>query len=138
MTHPEGVPEGFEPITSSNNFGRRQGPIYERADDTGWARGFLAEDKHCNSGGFVHGGMLMTFADILLARAVMDVAEPPFVTASLNSKFLRPAQIGNWIEGRAEVTDQNGDWISVKGTVTSKDETVFRATGVFKKITRPS
>jgi uncharacterized protein (TIGR00369 family) len=131
--NPKSVPEGFAPIESSNLFGGRSGPIYEQdlADD-GWVRGFLVEDKHCNAAGIVHGGMLMTFADIFLSRAVLEVAEPPFVTLRMGCDFVSPAFKGCWVEGRAQVTKRGREIIFLQGQVTSRGKTVMNVTSQFK------
>ena len=92
-------PEGFEPIKSENPFGQAVGPIYEKPEGDGWVRGFLVETKHTNRSGVAHGGVLMTFADIVLARAVLTVADLPFVTVQMNSQFIAPAKLGTWVEG---------------------------------------
>lgn len=129
------IPEGFEPIISSSQFGGRNGPVYEKTlagEDDGWVRGFLAEDKHCNAAGIVHGGMLMTFADIFLSRAVMEVADPPFVTLRMGCDFVSPAFNGCWIEGRAQVTKRGREIIFLEGQITSRDKTVMNVTGQFK------
>lgn len=127
------VPEGFQPIQSSSQFGGRNGPVYEKTlagDD--WVRGFLAEDKHCNAAGVVHGGMLMTFADIFLSRAVMAVADPPFVTLRMGCDFINPAFKGSWVEGRAEVTKRGREIIFLEGRITSRGKPVMNVTGQFK------
>lgn len=131
--HKGEVPEGFAPIESSNMFGGRQGPIYQQTEADGtWVRGFLAADKHCNMAGIVHGGMLMTFADIFLSRAVLDVAEPPFVTLRLACDFVSPAFNGTWIEGRARVTKRGRSIIFLDGEITSRGKTVMRTMAQFK------
>jgi uncharacterized protein (TIGR00369 family) len=127
------IPEGFEPIESANLFGGRNGPIYEKIlPDGGWVRGFLVEEKHCNKANIVHGGMLMTFADITLSRAVLEVAEPPFVTLRMGCDFVSPAFIGNWVEGRARVTKRGRQIIFLEGQITSRGKTVMSVTSQFK------
>lgn len=132
------VPRGFVPIKSSNLFGGRNGPVYEKTpdDDGGWVRGFLAEQKHCNAGGYVHGGMLMTFADIFFSRAALEVADPPFVTLRMGCDFVSPAFSGTWIEGRAQVTKRGREIIFLEGQITSRHKIVMNVTGQFK-ILRP-
>lgn len=138
MSDFKSVPEGFEPIVSSNLFGGRNGPVYEKtgADGEDWVRGFLAQDKHCNAAGIVHGGMLMTFADIFLSRAVMAVAKPPFVTLRMGCDFVSPAFNGAWVEGRAQVTKRGREIIFLEGQITSRSKVVMNVTGQFK-ILRP-
>lgn len=131
--HAGEVPEGYEPIESFNKFAGMLGPIYERAGDDGtWARGFLADDKHTNMAGVVHGGMLMTFADVFLSRAVMEVAEPPFVTLSMACNFVSPAFNGTWIEGRGRVQKRGREIVFLEGEIISRSKIVMTATAQFK------
>lgn len=138
MTELKSVPEGFAPIESSSLFGGRNGPVYEKTSEDGkdWVRGFLAQDKHCNAAGIVHGGMLMTFADIFISRAVMAVADPPFVTLRMGCDFISPAFNGSWIEGRAQVTKRGREIVFLEGQITSRGKTVMNVTSQFK-ILRP-
>ncbi len=128
------VPDGFEPIISANSFGGRNGPVYEKASADGWVRGFLSDDRHANVAGVVHGGMLMTFADIVLSRAVLEVIAPPFVTIRMVSDFVSPAIIGSWVEGRARVLSLNGDVCHVEGEITSRGKICLQVSGQFKKL----
>ena len=130
------IPEGYSLIVSNTEFGRRNGPIFEKLESEGWVRGFRADEKHSNSYSVVHGGMLMTFADIVLARAVMEKVKPPFVTLRLLSDFVSPALKGAWIEGRARVNSIKGDIIFVEGEITSRSKIVLKITGQFKVIKR--
>ena len=130
------IPDGYEPIESSTVFGKRNGPIFEKLTDNDWVRAFRAEEKHSNSVGVVHGGMLMTFADIVLARAVMDHVAPPFVTLRLLSDFVSPALTGAWVEGRAQVNSVKGDIIFVEGEITSRTKVILKVSGQFKALRR--
>lgn len=128
----EKIPEGFRPIISENPFGKAVGPIYEKTGKDGWVRGFLVEEKHTNRGGFAHGGVLMTFADIVLATAALEVADLPFVTIQMNSQFVAPAHLGFWIEGRGRVTRHTKDLVFVNAELSADGKPVMAASGIFK------
>ncbi|MGF1606651.1 MAG: PaaI family thioesterase [Rhodothalassiaceae bacterium] len=130
MTAP---PPGFAPIRSSNPFGKANGPIYHREDEAGWARGFRVEDKHCNAGRVAHGGMLMTFADILLAQAVLKQTPPPFVTLRLVSDFVAPAPLGAWVEGTARVIRSTREIVFVEGMVFADGAPSLNVSALFKR-----
>lgn len=129
-------PEGFEPILSNSPFGWENGPIFEKQTDTGKVRGFRVAERHINAGGACHGGMIMTFADILLATAVFEVAEPPFVTVRLTTDFLGPAFLGQWVEGQARVTGEEDGLVAVTGEISSEGKSVASVSGLFKCIRR--
>lgn len=139
------IPQGFEPIISRNSFGGRNGPIYEKrvGDEKGdasdylnpnWVRGFLSDERHANIAGVVHGGMLMTFADIVLSRAVLQVMEPPFVTMRMVNDFISPALIGSWVEGRARVLGLHDGICHVEGEVSARGKICLQIAGQFKKL----
>lgn len=130
-------PTGFEPILSNSNFGWENGPIFEKIDDLGRKRGFRVADKHINAGGMCHGGMMMTFADILLASAVMEAADPPFVTIRLTTDFIDAARLGEWVEGRASHGGEADGVVPVSCTIKADGRLVATASGLFK-VLRPS
>lgn len=129
-------PCGFEPISSSSPFGWENGPIFERDTGQAWARGFRVAEKHANAGGMCHGGMLMTFADILLSRAVLEVLAPPFVTVRLLSDFVGPARLGDWVEGTAHVRGEEDGLVSVVGRIYTGETTAVSTSAIFKNIGR--
>ena len=126
------IPEGFEPIISENPFGKAIGPIFEKKTGSNWVRGFRVEEKHTNRARVAHGGVLMTFADIVLATAVLTVAPLPFVTAQMSCQFVAPALLGAWIEGRGKVTRRTRDLVFVTCELTSGPTPVMTASGLFK------
>ncbi len=129
----DNIPDGFTPIQHSANFGRLTGPFYDGADADGFIRAFRVDDRHANSLGMVHGGMLMTFADIVLARGVrLVVADRPFVTVRMTSDFVAPARLGDWVEGRARVTRQARGVVFVRGRLTVGSRLVLKADGLFR------
>lgn len=124
----------FEAIISENPFGQAVGPILEKKDGDDWVRGFLVEEKHTNRARIAHGGVLMTFADIVLARAVIEVAPLPFVTIQMSCQFISPALLGAWIEGRAKVTRRTRDLVFVSCEITAGPTPVLTATALFKML----
>lgn len=129
-------PEGFESILSNSPFGWENGPIFEKITDSGVQRGFRIAPRHTNAGGALHGGMVMTFADILLATAVHAIAKPPFVTVRLTTDFIGPAFEGDWVEGSAVAEPPQDGIIAVRGLITTDGKPVASAQGLFKAIVR--
>lgn len=127
-------PEGFEPIDPTLGFGVRNGPIFEKVCDKTWARGFRVLEKHINKGKICHGGMMMTFADIVAARAVHEVAGFPFVTMRLTTDFVSAGKLGSWLEGRARAIEKGNSVAFVEGEITSGDTLVMSFSGMFKLI----
>ena len=129
----QSVPEGFAPITRSSPFIDMVGPLYYRLGDDGLEVGFLAEEKHCNSRGIVHGGLLSTVADIALgysAGGYPDVNRP-MVTTSMTVDFAGSARIGDWVVYRTDV-QKVGRMAAFANTYAHVgDKRIVRASGVF-------
>lgn len=121
--------EGY-PALVGPFWGRREpGEAARRA----WRYGFIAEPRHTNLGGVVHGGMLMSFADDVLGITVWEAAgRRPCTTVQLNTQFVSPARIGEFVEGRAEVLRATRTVVFVRGTLQVGDRTVAAADGVWK------
>lgn len=142
-------PSGFGAILSNSAFGWENGPIFEHQGAEGRRRGFRVAERHINAGGICHGGMIMTFADILLATAVLDVASPPFVTVRMTTDFMDAARLGEWVEGRATLAgglsdrqfgsqseDPFGGLVAVAGEMTANGRIIASASGLFKLLAR--
>jgi acyl-coenzyme A thioesterase PaaI-like protein len=109
------------------------GPIWARPDGAGLAYGFLAEAKHANARGVVHGGMLMTFADQALGRLVSEaVARKPIATIQLDTHFLAPARLGDFVEAHGKITRRTRSIVFIEGTLTVKGHAVSRSCGIWK------
>ncbi len=134
MTDPKTLnpPEGFRPIISENPFGKMVGPIFEKKNRKNWVRAFRVEEKHTNRAKIAHGGALMTFADIVLATAVWEEVQAPFVTVQMDSQFVSPARVGAWVEGRATITRRTTDLVFVHGLLSASEKPVLSVSGIFK------
>src|SRR5215207_3179539 len=95
------VPDGFVPFENQGPFLEHIGPIQVRENSDELVFGLRAEERHANHRGTVQGGLLSTFADFTLGRAIEADAEDekPRATVSLTVDFLKPAKPGDWIEG---------------------------------------
>jgi acyl-coenzyme A thioesterase 13 len=108
-------PSGFSPFPNQGPFLEHVGPILIRHDggDDELVLGLQTEERHANHRGTVQGGLLSTFADFALGRAIEADAEDgkDRATVSLTVDFLKPAKPGDWIESRTRV-DRVGSTLS--------------------------
>jgi len=131
------IPAGFTPIQHSAAFGKLTGPFYEKPEgEGGFVRALRVAEKLTNSFDIVHGGMMMTFADIVLARACREAASAPVVTLRMVTNFVAPARLGDWLEGRAKVTRATRSLVYVTGRLSIGRKTVLTADGVFRLVRR--
>ncbi len=93
------APPDFEPLDPSP-FADRVGPLYLNARGPLPIVGVAVEAQHLNRGGRVHGGLLMTLADIALSAAVRSSLPKGATmwTADLHIAFLQGVSGGEWIE----------------------------------------
>lgn len=127
-------PEGYASILSTSPFGWENGPIFDRTTEDGFMRGFRIAPRHLNAGGVLHGGMVMTFADIVLAQAVSRVTEPPFVTIRLTTDFIGIAVEGDWVEGTAVAEEPVDGIVAVTGSIQVQGRAIASAQGLFKTL----
>src|SRR5919106_5295336 len=78
------IPEGFRRMEKLSPFNTLVGPLYERRDGETVSIGVQLEEKHTNSRGKCHGGVLATLADLALGYAMLAKSgDKGFVTAHL-------------------------------------------------------
>ena len=127
------VPDGYEPEPEDNAFVALVGPVFRKTDGDRARFLFDAQEKHRNPRGVVHGGMLMTFMDNLLAHVVTRaVGDARKATMSLSCDFVAPARPGQRIEGSGEVTRVTRSMVFARGAITADGATVATGAGVWK------
>ena len=112
------------------------GPFWFRKDN-GVAHCRMAPDqRHLNSGGMVHGGLLMSFADYALATAAGATEGKFALTAALTCQFLSAGRPGAPIEAQAEEVRAGKTLSFVRGTVCQNGTALLACTGTFRPIER--
>ena len=111
------------------------GPFYFRIDEDGPVAAFRAGQKHMNSGGVVHGGCLMAFADFaLFGLAHETIADDSYgLTVAFTSEFLSGAKEGQLIEARGDVLRAGRSLVFVRGLVTADGEPCLNFSGTLKR-----
>ena len=128
------IPEGYEPW-GNDAFEELVAPFYfKKLDDGTWKVAFYAQEKHANSGGAVHGGMLMTAADCALFAIAREKLNGPCVTVGFNAEFVSAAFPGDLIEASGEIVRETRSLIFVRGTMSSNDQTVLSFSGIIKRV----
>jgi uncharacterized protein (TIGR00369 family) len=127
------VPEGFEPYDNQGPFLEDIGPVHVKKGQDELVLGLLTEERHANHRGSVQGGLLATFADFALGRAIETDAEDDKdrATVSLTVDFLKPAQPGDWIESRTRVDRVGGTLAFADCSLTVEDREIVRARAVW-------
>ena len=127
------VPAGFAPFEPQGPFLEHIGPIQVRDGENGQVFGLRAEERHTNHRGTIQGGLLSTFADFALGRAIEAGAEDgkDRATVSLTVDFLKPAKPGDWIQAHTRV-DRVGSTLSFADcSLTVDGKEIVRARAVW-------
>lgn len=131
----EQPPPGFEPFPFQSPFLELIGPLWLRQNGPGAPPtiGLRIRREHANNRGLVHGGVLATLADIVLGYGVALSTEPQVraTTASLSIDYAASAEVGDWVEGTADVQRIGAHLVFVSTFLETGGKRIARASGVF-------
>ena len=130
------IPDGFVPVRVGGPFIEVNGPFYARLDGQRLLLGFRVEERHSNPLQMCHGGMLASFADMMLPCAAMyqTYTDRRFLpTISLQIDYLAPARLGAWVQGQADILRSTRNMIFIQGLVMADGEPALRISGIFKQ-----
>ena len=128
---------GWQTYDLHDTFDTVVGPFYGKPDPDGHMRcAFRAEQKHMNAGGRMHGGCLMTFADIAMFQiAYQEMEGASGVTVQLDSTFIDGAYEGELVEAMGEVVRAGKSLIFVRGQISTGERILMTYSGVIRKFT---
>jgi uncharacterized protein (TIGR00369 family) len=126
------VPAGFEPLQASP-FTELIGPLYINRSGEVPVLGVEVQSQHANTLGRVHGGLLMTVADIALSRAVREHLPPgaSMATADLHVAFLDGVAPGTWLEAVPSVDRAGRSIIHASCVIRAGEKDVAKALGTW-------
>jgi acyl-coenzyme A thioesterase PaaI-like protein len=135
ITVTEGEWAGWSCYPGGDPFEDHAGPFYYKVGDDGRpVCAFRAERKHMNGGGFLHGGLVMTFADFaLFVFARGAIVNDRAVTATFSCEFVGSAHEGELVECTGEVVRNARSLIFCRGLITCRGEPVMSFSSVLKK-----
>jgi acyl-coenzyme A thioesterase 13 len=127
------APEGFRVLEGQGPFLEHIGPVYVSGAGGELVLGLQLEERHTNHRGTVQGGLLSTFADFALGRAIeADAGDGrDRATVSLTVDYLKPARAGDWIEARGRVDRVGGTLAFAECALTVAGREVVRARAVW-------
>ena len=129
------IPDGFRATRVHGDFVSFNGPLYGKWTGEKVLMGFRVEQRHTNPLGICHGGMLATFADMLVPCTTMYMPERErrfLPTISLQIDYLGSAKLGAWVQGEAQVLRTTRNLLFGQGLVTADGEPALRFSGIFK------
>lgn len=131
---------GWRPLPVGG-FPAHVGPLWHRTGTGGDGSpglprfAMLADSRHLNIHGIVHGGMVMTFADTGLGITVWEaMGRRPCVTVQFGCQFLDAVQAGDFVELDAEVLRRSSTVVFMRGTLRVGPRVTGAVEGVWKMI----
>jgi uncharacterized protein (TIGR00369 family) len=135
------VPEGFAPHFKTSRVTDPWEPLYSRILPAAVQIGLWLREEHCNSRGFVHGGVIATLADNAMglsywhaaktAGGDRDATRTP-VTVSLNVDYAAAANIGQWLQIEPRVIKAGRSMGFVDALITADGVVSARASATFR------
>lgn len=124
---------GWKPFLA-DHFSGVVGPLWERPAGDIQELGFIAGPQHANGHmGTVHGGALMTFADVALGyRVVQALGAPTCATVQLQMHFVSAGRVGEFVTCTPEMVKRTSQLIFMRGLITADEKIVASADGVWK------
>jgi len=119
------------------NFGEMLGIDVSRSDEASATATMVADERHLNPGGTVHGGALATLVDVAMGAAVFaggDDDERP-VTIEMKVNYLDPGQPGP-LRAVASVRRRGSRFTVLEAEVMQEDKLLAFATGSFTTVSR--
>jgi uncharacterized protein (TIGR00369 family) len=108
------------------------GPFYERRRGTQVSLGLKIEERHTNSRGICHGGLLATMADLALGYSALAIGgHASFVTVSLTLDFAGSARPGDWLESAVEVQKTGSRLAFANCYLLANGVRIVRASAIF-------
>lgn len=132
------LPEGYGPLPRNSNFLQMVGPLFCKPDGEMLVLGLRIEERHANSRGIAHGGLLTTLADLALGYNCARMVGPDqhLATVSITIDFASTARVGDWLAARTDV-QQTGKRLGFANCyLTVGERRIARASGIFSVIER--
>jgi uncharacterized protein (TIGR00369 family) len=130
------VPVGFRRVRFAGEaFNVLIGPIYFKRDAEDAMRlGFRVQQGHCNPAGLLHGGMMMTMADMTAGfvagfKAGIDKFLP---TINMTFDFVSPGKAGQWIDCSGEIVKVTRNMVFATVALHCGSEQLLRASCIMK------
>jgi uncharacterized protein (TIGR00369 family) len=131
------IPEGFKALQRVNShFLSSLGPLYAKNEGDGVVIGVRIEEKHLNTRGVAHGGMLLTLADSALGIVIARSRTPPhpMATVNLTADFSDVARAGDWVEARVDVQKMGKRLAFASCHLWVGEKRILRASGIFAHV----
>ena len=136
------VPDGFVPHFKKSRVTDPWEPLYSRTLLAAVQIGVRLREEHCNSRGFVHGGVIAALADNAMGLSFWQVTKAGAegnrelpkgaVTVSLNIDYATTANTGQWLQIEPRVIRAGRSMDFVDALITADGTVIARASATFR------
>jgi acyl-coenzyme A thioesterase PaaI-like protein len=134
---PQTVPPGFELLSKASIYSRHIGPSYARKEVDGATLIQPTLPYMCNSGGVLHGGYMMSFADSGVTRAAAMVTGMAPSTVSFAAEFLAAGDARSPLITRVEVPRHGKSLAFLRGLLEQDGRPLLSYSATIKLRPRP-
>jgi acyl-coenzyme A thioesterase 13 len=128
------TPAGFRAMARLSPFNTLVGPLFSRKKrGKELSIGLRIDEKHTNSRGICHGGVLATLADLSLGYAMHVKSGGAFVTAHLSVDYAGAARVGDWIESEVEIQRMGSRLAFANCYLVADGRRIVRASAIFAR-----
>ena len=130
-------PPGFTRLTLIDPFEVHICEAFEAGEGAERRFAIPVDARHLNAGGTVHGGALVSFADMTLGQTAWDAVERAnIVTVNMQSQFLNPAKAGDLLEIQPEIVRRTRGFVFVRGDFHVRGKVIVAVQSVWKLVGR--
>ena len=134
---PQVVPPGFELLANASVYSRHIGPSFARKEVDGATLIQPTLPHMCNSGGVLHGGYMMSFADSGVTRAAALVTGMAPSTVSFAAEFLAAGAATSPLITRVEVPRHGKSLAFLRGLLEQNGKPLLSYSATIKLRPRP-
>ncbi|MEO0436749.1 MAG: PaaI family thioesterase [Pseudomonadota bacterium] len=133
-------PHGFERHTRTSAVTAPWEPIYALELVDRVKLGLFIDNPHCNSRGFIHGGVIATLCDnamgLSCGKVIVEAGggQPGIVTINLSIDYVGAAKNGQWLEIDTDFVKTGRTICFARGRVLADEKVVAMASGTFKQL----
>ena len=129
------TPEGFVPLFRTSPFADILGPFFYRPTKSNFVIGLRITSKHVNARGSVHGGLLLTLADIALGYTASYSTEPPLALTTINiaADLVGRAEVGDWLEADVDIQKIGRRLVFANAYLMVGTERIARVSAIFAR-----
>jgi len=122
----------WRPVTGGG-FNDHIGPImFAQVGQDEYHFAVQLEDRHMNSTGVAHGGLMMSVVDTGMGTSAYTAAgQKPVATIDFECDFIAPGKNGQMLHGQATVVRKAREFLFMQGDLYADTRQVLRASGIW-------